>query len=237
MQLRQEILVTVAAKELCPRGKGEELHEFQFCCWCSYQLWSPKNKKLNSQSMHRRKEQSHSLYSAPWGNRAPLPGWYRTMPASQNSPTSYHWDNYSFLTCESLKSGATSLRRLNQQEECCDFMTPKGYSGYGAARRQVMCSQCPRGHKVSQLQLALHLSVRHATFPSFTNCRASSYAATGLERWNGISSNGRESKSCRGNKRRGKNKMSSLNICKYTRDRTQARWAFFRESPAGKVCQ
>lgn len=30
MQLRQEILVAVAAKELCPRGKGEELRKFQF---------------------------------------------------------------------------------------------------------------------------------------------------------------------------------------------------------------
>lgn len=74
----------------------------------------------------------------------------------------------------------------------------------------------PRGHQVPQLQLAFHLRVRHATFPSFTNCRASSYAATGLERWNGICSKGRESKSCRGNKRHGKKKMSSLNICKYT---------------------
>lgn len=99
-----------------------------------------------------------------------------------------------------------------------------------------MCSQSPREHKVPRPQLALHLSVRHATFPSFTNCRASSYAATGLERWNGIFSKGRESKSCRGNKRCGKNKMSSLNICKYTSDCTQARWASFRESSASKVC-
>lgn len=30
VQLRQEILVTVAAKELCPTGKGEELCEIQF---------------------------------------------------------------------------------------------------------------------------------------------------------------------------------------------------------------
>lgn len=30
MQLCQEILVTVAAKELRPRGKGEELCKFQF---------------------------------------------------------------------------------------------------------------------------------------------------------------------------------------------------------------
>ena len=29
MQLREEILVAVAAKELCPRGKGEGLHKFQ----------------------------------------------------------------------------------------------------------------------------------------------------------------------------------------------------------------
>lgn len=28
MQLREEILVTVAVKELCPRGKGEGLHKF-----------------------------------------------------------------------------------------------------------------------------------------------------------------------------------------------------------------
>lgn len=29
MQLCKEILVTVAAKELCPRGKGKGLHKFQ----------------------------------------------------------------------------------------------------------------------------------------------------------------------------------------------------------------
>lgn len=31
MQLCKEILVAVAAKELCPRGKGEGLHKFELC--------------------------------------------------------------------------------------------------------------------------------------------------------------------------------------------------------------